>query len=293
MYPYPYLRRLAVPGIATAAAVLLTAGPAMALPGFGTAPVSGGGSVSTPWSPTGEGVSAVTVGHHAGYDRVVFAFRDHTLRFEASYVSGVTQDASGAPVPLRGSAFLALVLRGATTGLSVQRTITPGFPMLKQVKGAGDFEGVVSYGIGAASRSGFRAFTLTGPNRLVIDLAIPAAAASGSAGSSGTATGSAATGTETADSSATGSQSTGSQSTGSQSTGSEATASGSTGSGTASAQQVGPGDSSGGVPATGLARTLPLVLGGLALVGLGGAGLWLARRRYATRTTSRPAPMAR
>lgn len=231
-----FVRRFAIPGVAAAAAVLLLAAPALALPGFGTAPVSGGGSVSTPWSAKGEGVSSVTVGHHAGYDRVVYTFRDHTLHFEVSYVPGVSQDASGAPVPLRGSAFLAVVLRGATTGLSVQRTITPGFPMLKQIKGAGDFEGVVSYGIGAASRSGFRAFTLTSPNRLIVDLAIPAGSSSGTGTSAGSGT----------------------------STGGSSDSSGAGG---------------GGLANTGTSRTVPLVLGGLGLVGLGGMGLWLTRRR--------------
>src|SRR5262249_37930824 len=119
------VRRLVLPVLAAVAAVLLVTTPAAALPAFGTAPVSGAGSVSTPWSETGEGVSSVTVGHHAGYDRAVFTFRDHTRHFEVGYVSGVSQDASDAPVPLRGSAFLLVVLRGNTMGLSVQRAITP------------------------------------------------------------------------------------------------------------------------------------------------------------------------
>jgi LPXTG-motif cell wall-anchored protein len=213
------VRRLVLPVLAAVAAVLLVTTPAAALPSFGTAPVSGGGSASTPSSGPAVGVSSVSVGHHSGFDRVVFTFRSRTPHFEVSYVSGVTQDASGAPVPLLGSAFLSVVLRGTNAGSSVQPTITPGFPMLKQIKGAGDFEGVTSYGIGAASKSGFRAFTLTGPNRLVIDLAIPAS---------------------------------------------------------------GTGASGGGLAQTGVSHTVPLAIAGLGLIGLGGAGLWLARRRYAT-----------
>jgi LPXTG-motif cell wall-anchored protein len=187
-----FARRLALPGIAAAAAVLLLATPAMALPGFGTAPVSGGGSGATPTTGS-SGVSSVSVGHHAGYDRVVFTLTGGVPHFEARYVATVTQDGSGAPVPLLGSAFLFVVFHGTTMGASVQNTITPDLPMLKQVKGAGDFEGYTSYGIGAASRSGFRAFTLTGPNRLVIDLAIPGAPG-GTATSGGTGGGLADTG---------------------------------------------------------------------------------------------------
>jgi LPXTG-motif cell wall-anchored protein len=226
------LPRIAVlPGIAAAAAVLLVAAPAMALPGFGTAPVSGGGSGSTPTTGI-SGVSSVSVGHHPGYDRVVFTLAGGMPHFEAGYVAGVTQDGSGAPVPLLGSASLLVMFKGTTVGASVQNTVTPGLPMLKQVKGAGDFEAHTSYGIGAASRSGFRAFTLTGPNRLVIDLAIPAA--------SGTGTGTGGSGS---------------------------------GSGT--------GGSGGGLANTGASHTVPLTIGGLGLVGLGGLGLWLTRRRWA------------
>ena len=49
-----------------------------------------------------------------------------------------------------------------------------GFLALRQLKGAGEFEAVLHYGIGQATRAGFRVFTLTNPSRLVIDLADPA-----------------------------------------------------------------------------------------------------------------------
>jgi hypothetical protein len=49
-------------------------------------------------------------------------------------------------------------------------TITPGFPTLKQVKIAGDFERVLSFGIGVDHRTGFRVLPLTNPSRVAIDL---------------------------------------------------------------------------------------------------------------------------
>jgi hypothetical protein len=153
---------------ATLAAVLAAALPASALPAFGTAPVtvpgSGAGQVS---------ITSVTVGRHddEGFDRVVFAVTGGLPTVSASYVAVVTHDGSGKPVPLLGSAFIQLSLRSTTSG-SPQATITPaGFLALKQIKGAGDFEGVTSYGIGQAARAGFRVFTLTGPNRVVLDVA--------------------------------------------------------------------------------------------------------------------------
>src|SRR5262249_40430153 len=83
------LRRLALTTLAAAGTVLLVAAPAGALPGFGTAPVSGG-STSGPQTV----ISSVTVGHHAGFDRVVFTFRGPLPRYEVRYVSQVRADAS-------------------------------------------------------------------------------------------------------------------------------------------------------------------------------------------------------
>ncbi|HSV65078.1 MAG TPA: LPXTG cell wall anchor domain-containing protein [Mycobacteriales bacterium] len=171
----------------------IPAAPSPGVPGFGTAPVSGG-SEAGPQTI----ISSVTVGHHAGFDRVVFSLNGPLPRYDVSYVDQVTADGSGAVVPLLGSAFLHVVIKPTSTSVHApQNTITPGFPMLKQVKGAGDFEAVTSYGFGLASRSGFRAFTLAGPNRLVVDVAIPAAAGSGAGAGAGAAPGGAAPSSET------------------------------------------------------------------------------------------------
>jgi hypothetical protein len=162
------LRRVLVAlvvGAVSAVGVVATAGPAAALPAFGTAPVSlpsGGGSALT----------SVVVGRHdsEGFDRVVFTFAGNLPGVHAEYVPQVTHDGSGAPVPLLGKAFIQLAMQPVTTG-SPQGTITPtGFLALKQVKGAGDFEAVSSYGLGQAAKRGFRVFTLTGPNRVVLDV---------------------------------------------------------------------------------------------------------------------------
>ena len=58
---------------------------------------------------------------------------------------------------------------GAPT--SVPHVITPLFPQLRQVRKTGEFEAVVSFGLGLRSRHGFRVFRLTSPTRVVIDLA--------------------------------------------------------------------------------------------------------------------------
>jgi hypothetical protein len=155
-------------GVVVAAAVsvlALTAGPAAALPAFGTAPVAGGPGPVT--------VTAVTVGHHTGFDRVVFTSTQAIASWEVRYVPQVTNDPKGTPVPLLGAADILVVVHGTDwmAHPSVQPDLTPAFPALRQVRGAGEFEAVLSYGIGQQRKAGFRVFTLTGPNRLVVDVA--------------------------------------------------------------------------------------------------------------------------
>ena len=48
--------------------------------------------------------------------------------------------------------------------------LTPYYPELLTVSAAGDFEGVLSFGIGLAAQGGYHVFTLTSPDRLVIDV---------------------------------------------------------------------------------------------------------------------------
>ena len=56
---------------------------------------------------------------------------------------------------------------GANLLLSVR---TPLCSNLRQIKKAGDFEGVVSFGLGLRRKTGFRVFRLTGSTRIVIDV---------------------------------------------------------------------------------------------------------------------------
>jgi hypothetical protein len=160
------LLALGTVAVAAISVLTLTAGPAAALPGFGTAPVSGGG-------PGPLWISDVTVGHHDGWDRVVFRATRPIDHWEVRYVTQVTMDGSGNPVPLLGAADIQVVLWSTDwmNHRSVQPNLKPGFPALRQVAGAGEFEAVATYGIGQQRKAGFRAFTLTGPDRLVIDVA--------------------------------------------------------------------------------------------------------------------------
>jgi hypothetical protein len=124
--------------------------------------------------PTLVGVRA---GRHAGFDRVVFEFRGAvpaTRRIH--YVDQLTQDGSGEPVSVAGGADLQVVFEGANAHdgrgnpTVSPRRFSPGFTALKEVAQVGDFEAVVTYGLGVDRERPFKVSTLSGPSRLVIDI---------------------------------------------------------------------------------------------------------------------------
>lgn len=121
----------------------------------------------------------VRAGHHPGCDRVVLEFAGPMPGYSVRYVPSVIRDGSGQRVSLAGTAFLQVVLRPTSTVTHApQSSTSAGLAVLREVTGAGDFEGVTSYGIGLTSRQPFLAHRLAGPNRLVIDIAAPASVAS-------------------------------------------------------------------------------------------------------------------
>jgi hypothetical protein len=133
---------------------------------------------------------AVRAGRHPGFDRVVFEFRGGLPSHRVRYVDRLVQDGSGNQVQVAGAADLEVVFHDAVAhDASGQpsvspRRFSPGFPALEEVALLGDFEGVVSYGLGLDHRVPFKTFTLSNPSRLVVDLPTsgsgsPSAAAGG------------------------------------------------------------------------------------------------------------------
>jgi hypothetical protein len=129
---------------------------------------------------------AVRAGRHAGFDRVVFEFRgDVPATRRIRYVDQLTEDASGEPVSLAGGANLEVVFQGANAHddhgrpTVSPRRFSPGFTALKEVAQTGDFEAVVSYGLGVDHQRPFKVSTLSGPSRLVIDIQTGGAAGAG------------------------------------------------------------------------------------------------------------------
>jgi hypothetical protein len=120
----------------------------------------------------------VRVAHHDGYDRLVIAFPtantmpEYQLTRQAT--STFVRDASGQPVTLDGSAGIRAVLRNADITPGVPTDFKAQLPAIRQVAQIGNFERVVSYGVGLATPACFRVLELSGPTRLVIDVQTPA-----------------------------------------------------------------------------------------------------------------------
>jgi hypothetical protein len=125
----------------------------------------------------------IRTGRHAGYDRLVLEFGGVTPPTATTgYVAVVRTDPADQPVPLRGTAFLRVALHDATLDTTPREPdpadarrytgphrVTPNLPVLRDVAVAGDFEGVLSFGVGLARRTPVRVFTLTAPARVVLD----------------------------------------------------------------------------------------------------------------------------
>jgi hypothetical protein len=154
------------------AATLLTsffalAAVALGLPPFTTAPKS------APGSGAQAELFGVATGCHPSFDRFVVHARFGIPRYQVRYVKRIVADGSGEPVTLRGSKRLRVVFRDARghteAGANLlPATRTPLCPNLRQVKTAGDFEGVVTFGLGLRRKTGFRVFRLG--DRTVIDI---------------------------------------------------------------------------------------------------------------------------
>jgi len=170
------------------AALAAAAAPAMASP-------------ATSWStatrashrvPAGLPVLAdVRTAHHPGFDRITFELSGPLPGYRIGYVPSLTEDPSGRPVDLAGSATIEVVLQPAqahanplNSGAPTVDTepFSPGLPALKEVDQTGDFENVVSYGLGIDHRASFRVLELTGPSRLAIDVATSPTSPSPAAG---------------------------------------------------------------------------------------------------------------
>jgi hypothetical protein len=150
-------------------------------PPFGLGPESGS-------AQGGSGLAlltAVRVGGHEGFDRVVFQFLPGpTPGYRVRYVQPpIIEDPSGRTVRVAGTAFLSIRMEPASgfdltgprgqvyTGPSRIDGSSAGGDVVEEVVLTGDFEAVMNWVIGLDGRAPFRVLRLSGPPRLVVDFA--------------------------------------------------------------------------------------------------------------------------
>ena len=172
---------------------LVAAGAAVASIAAGMTGAEAATGCQTRWGSLPEGTSAmargtvenVRSGRHACFDRLVVDVDGKVGRaYDARYVRAVAADGSGQRVPLRGGAFVQLVVRapayseaGTSTYLPANRrevVAVGGYRTLRQVAWAGSFEGQTTLGVGVRARLPFRVTVLDGPgrgSRVVLDVA--------------------------------------------------------------------------------------------------------------------------
>lgn len=116
-------------------------------------------------------------GRHTDYDRVIVDLENGMSAYTVRYVHRLRYAASGEPVDLKGRRFLEITLTPASAHNGLGRSTYVGprlrrlsWPSLRGLAFTGDFEGVVSFGVGVDRKVPFRVFTLENPNRLIVDL---------------------------------------------------------------------------------------------------------------------------
>ncbi|MDQ6692553.1 MAG: hypothetical protein M3Z13_07280, partial [Candidatus Dormibacteraeota bacterium] len=122
----------------------------------------------------------VRAAHQPGFDRIVFEFAPRSgtsapPQYEVIRQSSArfVKDPSGQPISLTGSGGLRVVLRNSSAhGSYVGKTdLKTGLAVIAQASLLGDFEGVLSWGVGLSGAPCTRVLELSDPPRLVIDAA--------------------------------------------------------------------------------------------------------------------------
>lgn len=166
-------------GSATTVTVTSTStGGTTTLEGAATTPVLGQAS--------GQGTALlerIAIGHHEGYDRVVFQFRKGLPGYRVEYVQPpLKEDGSGNPVEVQGGAIVLVRMEpasgfdlGTAEGVMVYKGpkriegSSAGTSVVLELVRTGDFEAVLSWAVGLTGKVDFRVRTATSPSRLIID----------------------------------------------------------------------------------------------------------------------------
>jgi hypothetical protein len=131
--------------------------------------------------PATAALTGIRTGLNTGFDRIVLDLSAGTVPSSVNYqlVDELTADPSGEVVWLTGQYFVnvsafPLVAHDASgnpTYTGPQKFRTWNLRNVMAIALTGDFEAQTSIGIGVRTRTAVKVFTLTSPNRVVIDVA--------------------------------------------------------------------------------------------------------------------------
>src|SRR5690349_8768307 len=116
----------------------------------------------TSQQPANSTLAAIRAAHHSEaaqkYDRVVFEFNGPVPLMRLEYVKDLIADGSGLPVAVAGRAILCAQFSPAYAHDAGGQVTAPQrmkltMPLVKEIVSAGDFEAVVTYGIGLSRKA--------------------------------------------------------------------------------------------------------------------------------------------
>jgi len=122
-------------------------------------------------------LSALRTSKNDGFDRVVFEFRERMPGYRLEYLDKPVRDCgSGAMRRIDGDGWLEVRFSPASAHTESgeptvrARELKPALSTLREIERTCDLEGIVTWVVGTASAQRFRAFELSGPPRLVVDI---------------------------------------------------------------------------------------------------------------------------
>ena len=120
-------------------------------------------------------VDAVRTGAHAGYDRLVVQFagqRPGNIEIRPQSTASFVGAPSGMATKVAGTRGVKVLLNVADmhTQYSGPRTLKTDYAGLRETRVIEDFEGYVTLGLGVNGNNCYRAFVLSNPTRLVVDI---------------------------------------------------------------------------------------------------------------------------
>jgi len=131
--------------------------------------------LSAATAPAPSTINAVRTGAHAGYDRLVLQFsgsQPGSIEIKPQSTASFMGAPSGQPTNVAGALGVKVLLNVADmhTAYSGPRDFKTGYAGLRETRVIEDFEGYVSLGLGVNGSNCYRAFVLSNPTRLVVDI---------------------------------------------------------------------------------------------------------------------------